>query len=235
LKQETRFYCYIYYRKDGTTPFYVGKGSRKRALDFSAHRNSWAKSIIKKDGRDCVRIELIPCEEEHEAFKLETHWIHTFRSDGYTLCNFTDGGEGPSGYKLSEETKQRMRDKIISLEARQNMSKFQKGKIKSEEHKRKISLSEKGKIVLAETRQKISTANTGKKCTEEHKQKNRVALSGDKSNSAKLTWNQINNIKNNYSIFNISQKELASWYGMSQGAIYNIISNKSWKETNDTN
>ena len=78
--------------------------------------------------------------------------------------NFTEGGDGSSGFKHSEETKQKIsknnarywKGKKRSEEARQKMSETQKGKTFSEETRKKISKSLKGKTLSEETRKKIS-------------------------------------------------------------------------------
>ena len=47
---------------------------------------------------------------ENEAFEYECWYINEYRFvDGFSLCNMTDGGEGVSGYKPSEEETKRNR------------------------------------------------------------------------------------------------------------------------------
>ncbi len=96
------FYVYLYLRIDGT-PYYVGKGKNKRA---------WAKhkvNIPKDDQRiQFIAIKLL----EHEAFTLEIHLIQMYgRKDNDTgiLRNMTNGGEGLSGFKPSDESKEKNR------------------------------------------------------------------------------------------------------------------------------
>lgn len=154
-----QFYCYIYYRKNKTTPFYVGKGKGNRAYKLNDH-NIWVRNIVEKDGKENINIEIIKCNDEKSAFNLEIRWIAIFKSDGYILCNKTDGGDGVSGYKQSEEHKSKI-------------SKAHKGKKLSEEHKAKLSISGKGygQALSEETKLKISKANKGKKRSEETKRK----------------------------------------------------------------
>jgi len=232
-----RFYCYIYYRKDGMTPFYIGKGSNKRAYNFSNHRhNTWAIRIINKEGKNNIKIEIIECIDEQHSFEVEKRWIAIFRADGYVLCNQTNGGEGASGFshKHTEEVKKKMSishiGKVISDETRKKCSLCHKNKPKTEEHKNKIAQSEKGKIVSEETKKKLSVANKGRIVSKEHKEKNRKALSGDKSNSAKLTWNIVREIRELYNTSDISRKKIAKLYNVSNSSIDHIINNLSWKE-----
>lgn len=97
------------------------------------------------------------------------------------------------GRKLSDETKEKMRNKIITNEHKQNISNGLKGKIVSEETKIKISQANKGKIrskeciieikkrvISEETKTKISVAKTGIKLSKEHKEKLSEARKGFK-------------------------------------------------------
>lgn len=186
-----KYYCYIHKRKDGT-PFYVGKGTYKRAMRLDPYlRNKWHKHIVEKEGKENILIELIPAKSEEDAFKLEIEYIEKYRQL-YQLCNIVDGGSGVSGLKhiVSEETKQKMSiaaqgkkhseeskrkmseiHKNISNETRQKMSNAQKGKKRSLEAIAKSAEKRKGHKVSEETRKKIGLANTGKKHSEETKQK----------------------------------------------------------------
>lgn len=81
--------------------------------------------------------------------------------------NMTAGGEGVSGFVMSEES-------------RKKLSEAMKGKPKSEEHRRKLSDAGKGKKHLEETKRKISETTKGKKLSEETKRRMSVAKKGKK-------------------------------------------------------
>lgn len=97
------FYVYLYLREDAT-PYYVGKGKNLRA---------WAKHNVNLP-RDEDRIVFIARNlSESEAHLLEKRLIASYgRKNNNTgiLRNLTDGGEGISGYKHSEESKQKNRE-----------------------------------------------------------------------------------------------------------------------------
>lgn len=99
------FYSYLDFTNDGEV-FYVGKGNHSRCL--SQNRN-WLHQIISEE-EGFNRAIVFESENEQECFDKEIELIeeyHTFfldplRSDN--ACNFTLGGEGPSGYKHTIET-----------------------------------------------------------------------------------------------------------------------------------
>lgn len=101
------FYIYAHLTADTNTPFYIGKGSKNRAF-VSAHRNPHWRNIVAKHG---FRVEFLHrCVNEIEAYYLESFYIKMYgRKDfGGLLVNQTDGGEGQSGAKHSEERKKLM-------------------------------------------------------------------------------------------------------------------------------
>ena len=129
----SNFGAYIHAKPDGT-PFYVGKGKRKRMRDFYTARSQWHKNITAKYGRDNIITHFMECSSEDNAFALEVGLIKTMKANGYTLCNLSDGGEGPSGYKHDPETVERVRQqnlgRVQSDEERQLRSEALKGKSK---------------------------------------------------------------------------------------------------------
>lgn len=82
------------------------------------------------------------------------------------------------GRKHSEETKQKLKNRIVSKEQREKISKANKGKILSEETKNKISKNNKGKLFSNETRTKLSEIGKTKIFSEETKKRISEALKG---------------------------------------------------------
>lgn len=94
-------YCvYIHRKKTDNSTFYVGKGSEKRSRMSSGRTKYW-KRIVDKYGfySDIVMSHI----SEQEAFELEVFLISEIGLAN--LCNMTDGGEGCSGRKMSEQNR----------------------------------------------------------------------------------------------------------------------------------
>jgi len=137
--------------------------------------------------------------------------------------------ESKKGKHRSEETRQKMSD-ALKGEKHHNF-----GKHLSEETRQKISESQKGKHRSEETRQKISEPSKGEKNghygkhhSEESRQKMSEARKGEKSSSAKLTWEKVNEIREKYKTGKFSYAKLAKEYEVSPSAIQYIIENRTW-------
>jgi len=146
-------YCFLDTRKPGEyiyedyrfdfEPIYVGKGKGIRPQrHFTLYKRyntrfySKMYSII-SSGNKPEFILLSSGLTEQESLDCERFFIKTIGriEQGGTLTNLSDGGEGQSGFKFSEESKKKM------SEAR----KGRKGNPLSDESKLKISLSKIGK------------------------------------------------------------------------------------------
>jgi len=136
--ENAMFFVYVDSKPDGT-PFYVGKGRHLR-VQIKARANKHHARICNKYP-DWQR-GLAFIGNEADALKKEMQLIYEFgrvNSGTGTLCNLTDGGEGSSGFKHTEESKQ----KIINY-------------LKTRKHSK-------------ETKLKIKQSNLGLKRTEEQK------------------------------------------------------------------
>ena len=113
------YYVYEWLRTDGS-PYYIGKGKKKRAFD---KRRSFYP------GDDRVRL-IKENLSEQEAWDLEVELIAKYgRKDLGTgiLQNKTNGGEGSSGLKRSELSKQQVSEIMKEVSAdpkwKENLSK----------------------------------------------------------------------------------------------------------------
>ena len=160
------YYVYSYLREDNS-PYYIGKGSGKRAY------TKGPKEV--KPPRDKSRVRILKENlTEEDAFLVEKLYILMFgRKDLDTgiLRNKTDGGDGASGY-------------IVLPEERKRRSERMKGVKRPQWIYDKIAASNRGKKASPETREKISAAGKNRKCSEEHKRK----VSEAKANPHKITF-----------------------------------------------
>jgi len=164
---------YVYYLKTNDNELiYVGKGSGKRmykhveiANGNSINRSKNPKlynkiSFVFKNGGYVFPEIIFESEIEQECHDKEVKLIEEIGLKN--LCNLTPGGEGTSGYKLSDKTRQKMSDywkgkksnssgKTRTDEFKENCrermsgNKNMLGKKHSEETKEKMSQSKKGK------------------------------------------------------------------------------------------
>lgn len=136
---------------------------QRHLYDFknNKHPNIYLYNSMRKHGIENFDVEIIfqGNFNQNELNDLEIDLIRLYNSNdkrfGY---NMTEGGDGISGLKRSEITKQKI-------------SKSKKGKKRTEEHNKNLKeafekiifKSQKGKFVSLQTRQKQSNAQKGKK------------------------------------------------------------------------
>ena len=195
-------YTYAHSKPDGTI-FYIGKGIGRRA--YSKNRNDYWKRIVAKYGYE-VQI-LAYWDTEKESLDHEVLLIACMKDMGIELCNLTEGGEGATGYKHSEEHKASLKGNSYGASA---WGLTFKGKKHSEESKIKMSYArignkyKAGTTLSEESKAKISASNLGKP-----KLKKRV-----------LTAEQVLEIRPRIGYRNIAK--LAREYGVGESTIRRI-------------
>lgn len=182
------FYTYIY--RDPSRdmePFYVGKGTKKRAYDHvrrTDHHPMTYRLNLMKSNNVKPDIEIIQAINEDHAFFLESCLIKMFgRRDAKTgtLLNLTDGGEGMSGNIPSEEALSKMRGRKLSDDHRAKISAF--ARARPQEVLDKMAATKTGKVASAETRAKQAAAKLGTKQSMETIAKRANAHRGQKRSS----------------------------------------------------
>lgn len=154
-------YVYAHYTPNSDTPFYIGKGTGKRAW-MTRHRSSFWKNIVRKYGRKVVFLHknLSP----NFALQLEANYIACYgRRDlkEGPLVNLSDGWNGSLGMSKISRKKMSQSRKRVAASGRGGMS----GKKQSAETRKKISMANKGqtahnkgKRMSEATKRKISQA-----------------------------------------------------------------------------
>jgi hypothetical protein len=208
------YYTYAYLRED-RTPYYIGKGKNARA--FLAHKRRKGR-LVPLPSKDRILI-LKKFENENEAFKHEKYMIAILgRKNNGTgiLRNFTDGGEGISGYKFSEESK--LTKSIImtgkkrgepSVETKEKIRKSNLGKTPWNKGKKGLQVHNE------ETRKQMSKSHTGKKMENSTIEKRTKSI-------CKKTYKVISPEKIEYYINNIC--EFCRNNNLDSGNMYRVLS-----------
>ena len=109
--EERKFYVYVYKIKPTNEVFYVGKGSGRRYKRIDKRSNSFKEMCDSHE----YYVQIVQSHmTENEAFELEKLLISYYRKfTGAPLVNITDGGEGASGHRWSEEEKKRISERQV--------------------------------------------------------------------------------------------------------------------------
>ncbi|HEY5268241.1 MAG TPA: GIY-YIG nuclease family protein [Candidatus Saccharimonadales bacterium] len=191
---------------------YIGKTNRPHSRwiehttrAFKNNTNYPLHHAIRKYGRKNFVFEIIAISESEKQINIcETLYIKMYKSNinvydksfGY---NFTDGGDGISGWKHTYETR------------------------------KKMSLSHTGLHPTEDTIKKMKRPHPNMIHTEEFKNSARLMFSGEKSNTAKLTWEIVNLIREDYKTGNFTQKQLSIKHNTSLSNVGSILRNESWR------
>lgn len=188
---------------------YVGQATnfKQREYDWNCMNHSYAGCLInnarKKYGLDNWKVEILrECETQEELNYWEQYYIKELNTKVPNGYNLTDGGEGVSGYKMTEE--HRLKNSLakrgsnhpnwgkhLSVETKKKISEANKGRISSlkgiprnDEVKKKISESTKGV--------RRSLGMTGHHHSDESKKKMSESRKGKASPNAKKVYQYLN-------------------------------------------
>jgi group I intron endonuclease len=156
------FYIYQHRKADTNEIFYVGKGKGTR-INHTKGRNNYWHRVVKKHG--FVAEYIAQNLDEELAFLAEMECIDAYRRRGIQLVNATDGGEGASGYKHTEQHKANLKG---NKNGASSWGMTFKGKKHTEESRKQMSYArignknKLGKKISEESKQKMSQAKTGK-------------------------------------------------------------------------
>lgn len=150
-------YTYLHRKADTGEVFYVGKGSGERLYGANQRSRFWS-SIVAKHGFTAEIASIWPSHAD--AFVHEALLIKQYRSEGVSLCNLTDGGDGGVGRQIPPEERI-LRSEIQKMVwerpgFRTNHTAKTVGQKRSEESRRKMSVARTGMVMSEITRQRMS-------------------------------------------------------------------------------
>lgn len=109
---ETReYYIYLHITLTTNKVFYIGKGKKDRYISKQNRNKYWLNTVNKYGYYPLIYKDNLT---EKEAFELEKELI-IFYSTITKLTNLTNGGEGTSGYKYTEEQKKNCVDRFYRV------------------------------------------------------------------------------------------------------------------------
>lgn len=159
-------YVYFHRKESDGSIFYVGKGKGFRCKSLQG-RNPYWQNVVAKHG---WTVEIVK-NEMPEICSLTLEKILISSING--LVNLTGGGEGMmSGFKLSEETKEKIRQRLKgrSINDAQRIGLCRKGAVFSDQHRARLSAARiknshlfSGHPHSEEAKKKMSEAKKGKR------------------------------------------------------------------------
>jgi hypothetical protein len=164
------FCVYQHIRPDTDAVFYVGKGGMRRAHSRHQRNQHW-NNVVSKAGGFATQVVVDGVDEEL-AFLAEMELIDQFHRLGARLTNKTDGGEGPSGMRHTEEARRKISEAQrgekhwtfgmeITADFCAKMRKAREKLVFTDEIRAKISEAGKRRVYTPETKAKMSKAKQG--------------------------------------------------------------------------
>jgi len=197
------FCVYEHIRPDTNAIFYVGNGSHRRANSKHRRNNHW-NSVVAKAGGFSVRLVADDVDEEL-SFLVEEERIDQLKRIGLKLTNKTNGGEGPSGMRHTDETKRKIAD------AQRGEKHWTFGYVYTEANRAKLRAAREKFVFTPEIRKKISDAGKKRINSPEH----RFKISQAKQNGG---HHMAVSIRYNGLVFDCV-KSLANYLGMNHATI----------------
>lgn len=198
---------------------------------------NWIRSVFAEAATPTLRI-LETCDALL-ADERESAWISKFLLAGIDLTNCTLGGGGIRGWRHTEETKAKIgavhRGKVLSLEARLQISQRMRGKKLSAAHKENIGRAGLGRLVSAQTRLAISkrmlgnTYGLGTKMSTATLAR-RKSLRGENSVSAKTTNDTAVEMRELFAS-GVRQVDIARIFGLDPVTTHRILRHKTYVVT----
>jgi hypothetical protein len=169
--------------------FYVGMTTKPAQVRFKSHINEAVRGIgkvdtkknrkvaklLKTDSLDYVILEQDDTWTPEELAQKEKWWIAYFKSEGASLTNLTDGGDGTIGYKFSKKQVESIKLGVTKAyeergkSIRQQMSDSSRKRWNNPDERAAQSQKMKDSKAAKKHRKILHKSAIGKKLDEEHK------------------------------------------------------------------
>lgn len=244
---EKIFYVYVDWTEEEVPrAFYVGKGNKHRVGVIK--RNKYWQSIAKR--YEHKREIILGTKCENYAFEIEKDLIFKYKTfkkywnDGSGWgANFTEGGDGSSGYIPSKEQIKNQKIKMAGRKHTEESIEKMSGKNNHNYGKpawnRGVSITSSSLEKRTKTVAKNGHWSTklngkphpikGKKHSQKSINKMKEIHSGEKNGMAKLTVNDVIKIKQMFLDKNYNMTEIAKLFNVNRHTIYSIKAGRCWK------
>ena len=177
-------------------------GRHRRELRANMHPNKHFQAAYNLSGIEAFEYKIIRYCDKKDCLFFEQTYLDIYWDNCKNCYNIYKTAGSSLGYIFTEDQKKALSKSHIGIQAGKKNGMYGKT----------------GELCPA----------FGIPCTEEHKAAMSRERSGDKWCTAKMTWDQVREIRARYAIGNISQKELAKEYNMK--CIGDILRNETWKD-----
>jgi len=212
-------------------------------LENGTHPNPHLQRAFDKYGKNRFVFEVLERCREEDLSDKEMFFINKYNSFGNGY-NLTAGGDGAAGRKLKEETKTRIsqanKGRKRTKEQREKISEAGKKLWSNPKYREKMmkrpkptSVWNKGRRHTEEEKKHLSEKLKGRRITEEHKKKLHELYKGEKSLTAKLTEQQVIEIRLRF-LKGEKQCDIKKDYQVSAQTINDIVRNRRWRHIPNT-
>jgi group I intron endonuclease len=228
-------FCNYYFFNKINGKMYIGKANNfddrlKEHLKSSQvdHPKYLIHRAIKKYGIDNFDINVFAIfDSEKEALLSEMYWIQYLKKQGIVLYNLTDGGDGVSGFKHSDETKKHWSETRTGKMTGAKHPLY--GKPRPEDVKNKSREKQLGRKIAPHIIAKIVASNTGKKRSQNICDMMSKTRLGEGNPNSKLDWNKVSKIRDLLKSDKMTQDEIAKLFSITRTIVSRIKNNKIWK------
>lgn len=229
---------------------YIGQTRRPLAVRFAQHANaSRAKTsaiscAIRRYGQDAFTVEVLAeCEDQDALNAAEAHFVQALNTMSPNGYNIRSGG-GPQT-PLSPESRRKLAEAKHGIKQTPEVIEKRiaplRGRARSAQTKRKISAALKGRDIT--WGDKLAEANRRRpvdrgalepflRAGQEAARRPEVAAKrrGEGNGNARLTWEEVREIRRLYGRGGVSQQALAEAFGVKHTAVSRIVRRVTWVE-----